>query len=335
MKTYNRQSLRLVFSGALLYCSAALFSPVHAQSIDPDSPAVDPTDQFNDPVANPVADPVDLPVIVPGHLVNVSIRAWAGTGDNSAVLGIVVNGSDPKQLMIRGVGPSLANFGVTNFLPDPVIVSFDGQIYGNTGSDWDSGEDADVTTLSSMFAQVGAFALAPQSTDVAFVSTLDPNAYTMNLTSAAGDSGVALAELYDLDGPDATSQIVNFSGRARVGTGDHVLIAGFTIAGDTAQTMLIRGIGPSLSQFGVGGVLANPQVSIYDSTGTLVAQNNGWNGDPVLESTFSQVGAFDLPANSSDAALVVTLAPGSYSVQVSGANGTTGHALAEVYLVQQ
>jgi hypothetical protein len=111
------------------------------------------------------------------------------------------------------------------------------------------------------------------------------------------------------------------------------LIAGFVITGNTPETVLIRGIGPTLGQFGVSGALATPQLVLYDSNNDALQSNGGWGGSQVLAQTFAQVGAFPLNADSADAAILVTLPPGAYTAEVTGVNGAMGVGLAEIYEV--
>jgi hypothetical protein len=122
------------------------------------------------------------------------------------------------------------------------------------------------------------------------------------------------------------------SARTRVGTGDDILIAGFSISGSTNRTVLIRAIGPTLATFNVPGALANPRLELYSGANRIL-ENDDWGGTAVLTTAFSAVAAFALPADSRDAAILVTLAPGSYTAQVSGVGSTTGVALVEVYEV--
>jgi hypothetical protein len=118
-----------------------------------------------------------------------------------------------------------------------------------------------------------------------------------------------------------------------VGSGANVLIAGFVVTGTANETVLLRGVGPSLSQFGLTGVLATPKITLYNSSGAMVDTNTVWGGSSSLASTFTQVGAFALPAGSADSVLLETLAPGAYTVELSGVSGATGIALIEVYEV--
>lgn len=183
------------------------------------------------------------------------------------------------------------------------------------------------------FASVGAFALPANARDAAiYNSALASGSYSIQITGKNNATGIALAEIYDATPASAfaatTPRLVNVSARTQVGTGDNILITGFSITGSTPVRLLIRAVGPTLASFGVGGVLANPRLEIYSGT-TRVGENDNWS--PADAATFSSVGAFDLNANSLDAALVTTLNPGTYTAQISGVNNTTGVALVEVY----
>jgi hypothetical protein len=123
-----------------------------------------------------------------------------------------------------------------------------------------------------------------------------------------------------------------------VGTGGNVLIAGFVIGGATSETVLIRGSGPALAQFGISGALTDPLLQLYqsngDGTSTLLGSNADWNGDAQIAATATSVGAFSWGTfASADSALLVTLPPGAYTAQISGASGDTGVSLVEVYEV--
>jgi hypothetical protein len=145
---------------------------------------------------------------------------------------------------------------------------------------------------------------------------------------------VGLAEIYDADAGTSTSRLVNLSSRASVGTVGNILIAGFVITGNVPERVLIRGIGPALAQFGVPGALATPQLVLFDSNNDALQSNSGWGGGPGLSQTFARVGAFALGAGSADAAILVTLPPGAYTAELTGANGSSGVGLAEIYEAQ-
>jgi probable HAF family extracellular repeat protein len=270
-----------------------------------------------------------------GRLVNLSIRSSAGSGGSTLIVGLVIGGagtSGTKPILARGIGPALTVFGLSGILPDPVMTVFSGQTAISSNDNWSG--DAQIASVS---AQVGAFGLSdPNSKDAVIYSpSLAPGSYTIQITDKTGSNGIALAEVYDATQAGtftaSTPRLVNVSARTQVGTGANILIAGFVIGGQTSKTVLIRVVGPTLGQFGVGGVLADPQLALFDATPKQIAANDDWGNDPAIAAAFGKVGAFALPATSKDAALLVTLAPGAYSAQVSGVGGTTGVALVEVY----
>jgi hypothetical protein len=163
--------------------------------------------------------------------------------------------------------------------------------------------------------------------------TLPPGSYTVQVAgggSGAAAQGVAIVEVYEADANP--SSLVNLSCRARVGTGGDILIAGFTISGSESKRILIRGVGPTLANLGVTGTLADPKLElIRQGTTTPMATSDDW--DAGLAPIFTSVGAFALSPGSKDAALLVTLPPGSYTAQISGVGNTSGVAIVEVYEV--
>jgi subtilisin family serine protease/outer membrane protein assembly factor BamB len=265
-----------------------------------------------------------------GRLTNLSVRTTAGTGDQTLTVGFVLSGAPDKPVLIRAIGPTLAEFGVTDVLADPRLQLYSGNTVLTANDNWASPVGGGgPTAISNAFAASGAFALRPDSLDAALVRTTAGGSYTAQITGVSG-TGIALAEIYDT-APAAGARLVNVSARAQVGTGGGILIAGFTVSGNVPKQILIRGIGPTLASFGVGGVLQDPQLDLYRGT-TLLQSNDNWGGTTALTSAFSRIGAFALANGTSrDAALLVTLAPGSYTAQVSGTGGTTGVALVEVY----
>ena len=272
------------------------------------------------------------------RLINLATRAQVGAGGaTSLIAGFVIGGSDPKAMLLRAAGPALTNFGLPNAVSNPRLVLFDSTgmiIAQNEG--WSA-------AIAGAMNQVGAFPFTPGSADAALALTLAPGAYSMQVFGVGG-TGVALAEIYTASvNPQAQLQrLISISSRGVVAAGDGVLIGGFVILGNSPKTVLIRGIGPSLALFDVPGVLADSKLTLYSGS-TLIAQNDDWGvGEGVNSAqtvaTAAQItaaaqatGAFKLPVNSKDAALIITLAPGSYSTHVSGANGTGGVALVEIY----
>jgi hypothetical protein len=197
-----------------------------------------------------------------------------------------------------------------------------------SNDDWNSGD-------AVAFRDVGAFALPFASRDAAVVVPLANGAYSTPV-GAGGGSGIVLLEVYDAEPASAAAVLVNASTRAYVGTGDAVLIPGFTIAGRGNARLLIRAVGPTLTTFGVEGALANPQLTLFSGTDSI-GENDDWgegaNAGGIAEAAV-QVGAFALPGDSADAALLVSLPAGAYTAIVRGVGGTTGTALVEFYLVR-
>ncbi len=264
---------------------------------------------------------VEPPVL--GRLVNLSVRTTAGTGAQTLTMGFVIAGAPDATVLLRGIGPSLTPFGVTGALADPQLQLFSGTVPIAANDNWGGG------TLASDFAAVGAFALDPASRDAALVRSLAAGNYSAQVTGT-GAAGIALAELYDR-AAGSGARLINVSARAQVGTGAGILIAGFTLSGNVPKQILIRAIGPALSGFGVTGVLANPRLDLYRGS-TVIQSNDDWGGTAALTNAFASVGAFAIASTASrDAALLLTLDPGSYTAQVSGVGGTTGVALVEVY----
>jgi hypothetical protein len=252
------------------------------------------------------------------YLANLSVRAAMAAGQ-TLIVGFVVDGG-AKPILVRAAGPVLNKYGLTGVV-DPQLKLFTGggtQVAGN--DNWDA-------ALASTFTILGAFPFDPGSKDAALQQTINgPHSAQATATGA----GAILVEAYDV-GPNDGRKLVNLSTRFQVGTGDNILIAGFVLSGTGTRQLLIRAVGPTLTNYGVTGVLADPQLSVFDG-GTAAASNNDWSS--TLSATFTTLGAFALNAASKDAAIVVTLQAGKpYSVQVSGVGGTTGEALVEIYLV--
>jgi hypothetical protein len=270
------------------------------------------------------------------RLINLSSRVRIGSGGNVLITGFVIGGAEAKQVLIRGIGPALAGLGVQGTLANPQLRIYRGSEVVAQNDDWSTG--ADSAALAGAFQRLGAFALAPGSKDAALFVALAPGAYTAHiLTDGAG--GVALAEIYDASpNPNAEYQrLINISSRGDVGTGENILIGGFIVTGNAPKKMLIRAIGPGLTAFGVAGALADPRLGIFNSA-TRIAENDNWSAASAEAAATAQAardtGAFALANGSKDAALILTLAPGAYTAQVSGADGTsTGVALIEVYEV--
>ena len=258
----------------------------------------------------------------PGRLKNLSVRSRSGAGASALVAGFVV-ADGTAQLLVRGVGPELGNFGVTGASPDPELQLYTGQVAGLFNEDWGSNARAIQTAAST----VGAFALTANSKDAAIlVDVAGPRSVHLRDETP----GVALAEVYEVG--TNTGRLVNVSARTFAGTGDDVLVVGFVVDGNVPKRLLLRGVGPTLTTYGVAGALADPALKLFNTAQEVVAENDDWNAS-LVATVVSEVGAFALDANSADAALVYTAVPGAYTAQVSGAGNTSGTALVEVYEV--
>lgn len=260
---------------------------------------------------------------------NLSARAAVGGAAGTPILGFVVAGGE-QRVIVRGIGPGLAGFGVTGALADPLLELRQGQTLVQSNDNWSAAD-------SAIFAENGAFALAAASRDAALVVTLPPAAYTAQTSSvAAGGSGVALVEIYATGAGSSAARLVNASTRAFVGTGASILIPGIAVGGNGAAGLLIRAAGPALGKFGVTDALVDPVINLFRG-GILIATNDDWGvatNAAQVSAAAAATGAFAFDAGSRDAALLTTLPAGtSYTVQVSGKNNTTGTVLVEFYAV--
>ena len=265
----------------------------------------------------------------PLRLLNISTRMRVQTGQNTLIAGFIVTGTDPKQVIIRGIGPSLSGVGVV--LSDPVLELHQGNLTLATNDNWQTRSDG-----TSQQAEVQATTVPPgNDLESAIVTTLNPGSYTAILSGKNGGTGVGVVEVYDL-GRTANSELGNISSRGFVETNDNVMIGGFIVGGDNADgkaTVLVRAIGPSLTGSGLQDVLPDPTLELHDGNGGTVATNDNWKvNDQTQQSQESAVRATTIsPTNDLESAIVTTLSPGPYTAVVRGKNAGTGVALVEVY----
>ncbi len=298
---------------------------VHVRAYRADLKGVFPSS----PWSAAIGDRSSSPLRPAARIVNISSRALVGTGENALIAGVVVADSQAKRYLARAVGPGLAAFGASGIVPDPQLSIFAGsgvELFRNNG--WLNGPDA--TQLPTYAKSVGAFPLSPTSLDSALANWLGAGAYTLQVSTPSDQPGIGLAELYELD---ANGRTVNLSTRARVRGGEGVLIGGFVVQGPAYKRVLIRAIGPTLGAFGVTTALEDTVLTIYSGS-TVVATNDRWESAPevaALKAATERAGAFALAANSEDAALLITLPPGAYTVEVRGKGESEGVALLELY----
>lgn len=279
-----------------------------------------------------VTSSVRLSVDDTSRLTNIATRGLTGAGENVLIVGFVITGPTAKTVLIRGIGPSLALFGLSGSVVDPILSLYDSA--GTKILENDNWGTAGGLVTSSLFSQLGAFPLPAGSLDSAIVRSLQPGRYTAQLSDTAGRSGVGLVEIYEND--LLPSRLVNLSSRVLVGAGSSLAIPGIVVRGPVPKKLLIRAVGPTLSSFGVQTPLADPVLTIVGANNETVASNDNWGAATnaaEIGTTSATVGAFALPAGSKDAALVLTLPPGNYTALVTGSGDTSGIALIEVYEV--
>jgi len=264
--------------------------------------------------------PTYLSSIPAPNLVNLSTRALVGPGSNALIGGFIVQGSQPATIILRGIGNSLAAFGVSNALEDPVIElrNQNGTLLSES-DDWIIGSNAET---------IASYRLDPtNSLESALLRSLTAGNYTVIVRGfGATDTGTGLVELYDLH--TTNGRAGNISSRGQVRSGNDAMIAGFIIGGSQPKEVVVRAIGPSLAQSGVAGALADPTLTLVAASGTTIASNDNWQSDP----NATRVSAVNLaPSQPVESAINRTLSPGSYTAIVRGVNNATGVGLVEVY----
>ena len=254
---------------------------------------------------------------------NISTRGLVGTGDNVMIGGFIISGSAPKRVMLRGLGPTLAQppFNIPGVLNDPTL-----ELHGADGSLLVSNDNW--TTAANAVDITASGYAPPNPMEAAILVTLSPASYTAILRGTSDSTGVAIFDCYDLD-TTATSKLTNISTRGFVQTGGNVMIAGLVVSGPGTQEVLVRGLGPTLNQapFNVPNVLADPFLDLRDANGTRISTNDNWKD--TQEAQIQATGR--APPNNSEAAILSTLLPGNYTAILSGVNNTAGNALVEVY----
>lgn len=249
-------------------------------------------------------------------LTNISTRGFVGSGAEAMIPGIIVTGSGTKRVLISGIGPNLQDFGIAGFLENPSLALLQGQTVLQANDDW---------RASPLAADIAATGLAPtRDPESALLAELAPGEYTALLSGVAGGTGVGLVQVFDLGGE---ARLANISTRLPVGGGDRVMIAGVRVAGPNPKRILVRGLGPTLTGFGVQGVLADPELGLF-SEQTPVAANANWGEAPNAEEIAASGFA---PPDPAEPAVLLRLDPGDYTAVLSGAEGAGGVGLVEVY----
>jgi len=265
---------------------------------------------------------IDTTVAGAGHLVNISTRMQVLTGGNVMIAGFIIGGASNKTVAITATGPSLAPFGISNFLANPqlTLVRSSDQVVLATNDDWQT--DANQ-------AQLLASGFAPSNAaEAGLYVSLAPGAYTAIVQGAGGGTGVSVVGVFEVDHPEVP--LTNISTRGLVQTGANVMIAGFIIQGTAPQTLVISATGPSLAPFGVSNFLAQPTLTLVRSSDqSIIATNVGWQ----TASNASAISATGFaPGNPAESAMLVTLDPGAYTAIVQGGGGGTGVSVVGVFV---
>src|SRR6266566_513943 len=254
---------------------------------------------------------------------NISTRAFVQTGNNVMIGGFIITGEGQKKVIIRAIGPSLVNYGITNPLQNPTLELHDhtGAVIASNDNWMDAPNEQEIINSGR----------APSNNlESAILMSLAPGAYTAIVRGVNAGTGVALVEVYDLD-LTAGSKLGNISTRAFVQTGNNVMIGGFIVSGPDSGKVIVRAIGPSLVNYGITNPLQNPTLELHDHTGAVIASNDNWMNAPNEQEIINSGRA---PSNNLESAILMTLAPGAYTAIVRGVNAGTGVALVEVYGLQ-
>src|SRR4029077_19900162 len=194
------------------------------------------------------------------------------TGDNVMIGGFIVQRTEQKRVIIRAIGPELTQHGVPNALANPTLELHDG-----TGAliafnnNWATTIIGGIITADQA-REIRASGYAPSDgRESAIIANLPAGNYTAIVRGVNNITGVALVEVYDLS-PETNSIVGNISTRAFVQTGDNVMIGGFMVQGTEQKRVIVRAIGPELTQYGVPNVLAVPTLELHAS-GALISSN--------------------------------------------------------------
>jgi len=253
------------------------------------------------------------------RLSNISTRLLVQTGNNVLIGGFIISGTGPKTLVVRALGPTLSSFGVPGALQNPTLGLYNaaGTLIAFNDNWGDSPNKQQI---------IDAHLAPPNTAESAILATLDPGNYTAIVRGANNTTGVAVVEAYDIDA-GTSSKLENISTRGFVQTGTKVMIAGAIVGGSGSQKVIVRALGPTLSNFGVANALADPTLELRDINGNLIQSNDNWRSTQQAEIIATGL----QPSYDAESAIVATLAPSNYTMIVRGVNNTTGVALVEVY----
>jgi hypothetical protein len=269
------------------------------------------------------------------QLTNISTRAFVETGDNVVIGGFIVQGSAAKRVIIRAIGPELTQYGVQNALRNPTL-----ELHNGTGDLIASNNNWVTTIIGGIITQnqvrdIMNSGYAPSNgLESAIIADLPPGNYTAVVRGVNDGTGVGLVEVYDLNPETAPSILRNISSRSLVLADENVMIGGFIVQG--TKRVIVRAIGPELTQYGVPNALSDPTLELHDGRGVLIASNDNWQttviGGIIIEDQVADIqNSRHAPTQPSESAIIATLPPGKYTAIVRGKNIAVGVALVEVY----
>ncbi len=281
-------------------------------------------------------DVIGYDLVATPYLANLSTRAFVQTGDNVMIGGFIVQGSQAKRVILRAIGPELTQYGVPNAMGNPTL-----ELHNANGALIASNDNWRTTIIGGIITgdqvqDIQNSGHAPgDPNESAIIADLPPGNYTAIVRGVNNTVGVALVEAYDLS-PSIHSILGNISTRSLVETGDDVMIGGFIVQGGQPKNVIIRAIGPELSQYGVPNFLADPTLELHNGTGALIGRNDNWQ-QTIIGGIITQNQVQDIqnsghaPTDPNESAIIANLPPGNYTAIVRGVNNTTGVALVEVY----
>jgi N-acetylneuraminic acid mutarotase len=280
----------------------------------------------------------------PAQLGNISTRAFVQTGDNVMIGGFIVQGTGPKRVIIRAIGPELGAppYNIPNALANPRLELHNGNgVLIGSNDDWQHTIIGGVITRNQVTDIQNSGHAPTNPFESAIIADLPPGNYTAIVSGVNNTAGVGLVEVYDLSN-DASSILGNISTRSFVQTADDVMIGGFIVQGAGAKKVIVRAIGPELGAppYNIPNALANPTLELHDAAGALIGSNDDWQ-HTIIGGVITRTQVADIqnsghaPTDPSESAIIAELQPGNYPAIVRGVNDTTGVGLVEVYDLDQ
>jgi uncharacterized delta-60 repeat protein len=281
------------------------------------------------PTSTPTSTPTATPVV--GSAANISTRLGVGIGENVLIEGFIVEGSpgSSKKLLVRAIGPSLAQFEVPDPMANPTLEIHDASnAIVATNNDWKTTQVGGLIT-GNQFAAINATTLAPgNDLESAVIVPLTPGSYTAVVRGVGNTVGTGVVDAYDLD-TGSSARLANIATRGLVQPGDGLMIAGFIVANAPVK-VVVTATGPSLLQFGVSNALPDTTLELHDQQGALVLENDNWKD--TQEQELENIGLH--PSHDLEAALVKTIQPGLYTAQVRGKGNDSGVGVVQVFFLQ-